>query len=102
MRGLKILLLVILIPVLLIGGLILAIPYLANGDAYGGKIVQQVEAAVGRKVTVGQIKLSVIPLAVRVDQLAACDNPPIGTSGHHTIEFFPRHMEPIGARQSKT
>src|SRR5258708_858519 len=85
MRALKITLLIVMIPVLLIGALILAIPHLVNVDSYGGKVVAEVEHSIGRKITVGQIKLSLFPLALRVQDLAVSEDPAFGSGNFATM-----------------
>ncbi len=85
-RTLKIVLAVILVPVLLIGGLVLAIPYLVNVDTYRGKIQEKAEASLGRKVTIGQIRLSIFPLALRVEKLGVGEDPAFGAGDFATVD----------------
>ncbi len=86
MRALKITLLGGLVLVVVIGALLLAIPYFVNVDSYGAKIVQQAEASIGRKITVGEIKLSLLPLAVRIKKLGVSEDPAFGSGDFATMD----------------
>src|SRR5258708_2051399 len=86
MRALKIALLGVVVLVVVTGALLLAIPYFVNVDSYGAKIVQQAEASIGRKITVGEIKLSLLPLAVRIKKLGVSEDPAFGSGDFVTMD----------------
>ncbi len=85
-RSVKIIVAVVVIPLVLIAGLLFAIPYFVNVDAFGSKIVQQIEAALGRKVTVGAIHLSLMPPSVVIEKLAIGEDPKFGAGDFATVD----------------
>src|SRR5258708_5492941 len=91
-RSIKILLAVIVIPLVLIAGLLFTIPYFVNVDAFGSRIVAEIQKTVGRKVTVGAIHLSLMPPSVVVEKVAVGEDPKFGTGDFATVDKLKVHV----------
>jgi uncharacterized protein involved in outer membrane biogenesis len=85
-RVLKIILLAVVLPIALILGLLLAIPYIVSLDSFGPKIVERLEPALGRKVHLEHIHLSVLPLSLIVSKLGISEDPAFGKGDFATVE----------------
>jgi len=85
-RSLKIILGVIIAIFVLLAGVAFAIPYVVNVDSYRDKIVDRAQAALGRKVSVEQIRLSVFPLAIRADKFAVGEDPAFGSGDFASVD----------------
>src|ERR1041384_3389055 len=68
---------------LIIAGVVVAVtlivliplPLLIDADKYRGQVEEQASAALGRKVTIGKLKLSIFSGGVTASQLAVADDP---------------------------
>src|ERR1022692_882936 len=78
-RIVNILLLAVVLPLALILGLLLAVPYFVTLDSFGPRVAARLEPALGRKVHMGHIHLSVLPLELIVDQVGISEDPAFGT-----------------------
>jgi uncharacterized protein involved in outer membrane biogenesis len=85
-RSIKIIVATVVVPLVLVAGLLFAIPYFVNVDAFGGKVVQQIEATLGRKVTVGAIHLSLMPPSLVIEKLAISEDPKFGSGDFATVD----------------
>ncbi|HEU5450488.1 MAG TPA: AsmA family protein [Terriglobales bacterium] len=76
MRKLAIVIAVIIVVVIVA---LLAIPKFVNINTYHAEIQKQLQQALGRPVTFGDMHLSLLPLRVRMDNLAIGEDPGFGT-----------------------
>ncbi len=69
----------LLLPVLIVLGvlvvIIVAIPFLVNANAFRPAIQSQLQASLGRQVTIGGLRLSLLAGAVTADNIAISDDP---------------------------
>ena len=93
-RPAKIVLGVVLLAIVLVAGLIVALPSIVNVDAVGAKVVDRIQVALGRRVTVGQIHLSLFPPSLVVEKLAIGEDPKFGKGQfkNNRIPLTPQHM----------
>src|SRR5207302_5991827 len=75
----------ILILILLV--VAIALPFLVNVNSFRPTIETQASSALGRKVTIGNLKLSILSGSVSADDLAIADDP---RSEEHTSELQSR------------
>jgi AsmA protein len=68
----------ILILILLV--VAIALPFLVNVNSFRPTIESQASSALGRKVTIGNLKLSILTGSVSADDLAISDDPAFGKS----------------------
>src|SRR5947199_7856244 len=66
----------ILILILLV--VAIALPFLVNVNSFRPTIESQASSALGRKVTIGNLKLSILTGSVSADDLAIADDPAFG------------------------
>jgi uncharacterized protein involved in outer membrane biogenesis len=85
-RVLKIIALLVVLLVVLIAGLLFVIPYLVNVNGFGPKIVERLEPALGRKVHLGSIRLSLLPLSLVVHKVSISEDPDFGKGDFATVE----------------
>src|SRR5580693_6937817 len=85
-RILKIILLAVVLPLALLVGLLLAVPYFVTLDSFGSKVTERLEPALGRKVHMGHIHLSLLPLSLIVDKLGISEDPAFGTGDFATMD----------------
>ncbi|HSE48133.1 MAG TPA: AsmA family protein [Terriglobales bacterium] len=64
--------------VLLVVGAAVALPYVIDVNRYHGRIQAEIEKRVGRKVTLGPMKLSLLPFAIRVQGTTIAEDPSFG------------------------
>lgn len=77
------LLIAVMVVVLLIVGLAVALPFFINVKQYRGQIQAELQNRLDRPVQLGNMSLSVIPLAVKVDNVTIGDDP----SFHSNVAF---------------
>jgi AsmA protein len=71
----------ILIIALVVVVMALVLPSVINVNRYHGRIQSELQTRLGRQVTLGQLRLSLIPLAIRVDNAVIREDPAFQT-GH--------------------
>src|SRR2546423_8209645 len=54
---------------------IFAVPALVDVNSYRGRIQSELQSRLGRPVTLGQLHLSLLPLAFRADNVAVAEDP---------------------------
>ena len=59
--------------------ILVALPLLINFNSFRPKIESELEAALGRQVTVGNLRLSILSGSVVADKIAIADDPAFGT-----------------------
>jgi len=64
---------------------VIAIPRLLDVEHYRGRIQSELEQRLGRQVTLGRMRLSVIPLAFRAESAAIAEDPRFGPGNFATI-----------------
>lgn len=64
--------------VALVAGAVLALPYLIDVNRYHDKIQAEVQKRVGRQVSLGTMKLSLLPFAIRVQSATIAEDPSFG------------------------
>src|SRR4051794_13807511 len=84
MRKLGIALAIIIALVIVV---IVAIPIVVDVNHYHGLVQSQLEKALGRPVTFGDMHLSMTPPSVRLDNLVIAEDPQFGTSSFATARF---------------
>src|SRR5437763_836824 len=72
MRKLAIAVIVIILLIVIAG---LALPHLIDVNQYRGQVQAQVQKQLNRPVQLGEMSLSVFPLAVRVNNVSIADDP---------------------------
>ena len=70
----------ILIPIALIVLIVLALPFIIDVNRYRGQIESTVSERIGRKVSVGPMQLSIVPLGARIRDLSIAEDPALATS----------------------
>ena len=71
----------VLVAVVLIGGLLFAIPALTNVDRYRSDLIAYLKQKTGKDIEIGQLALSLSPLSIRVDGFGA-KNPRLFPRGY--------------------
>jgi uncharacterized protein involved in outer membrane biogenesis len=84
--------LAVALPLALIVGLLLAIPYVVNVNSFGPKIVDRLEPALGRKVRLEHIRLSLLPPSLVAEQLGISEDPAFGQGDFATMEALRVHI----------
>ncbi len=69
------LLIAVVVVVLLVVVLVVALPFFINVNQYRGQIQAELQNRLNRPVQLGNMSLSVIPLAVKVDNVTIGDDP---------------------------
>jgi uncharacterized protein involved in outer membrane biogenesis len=69
----------ILVPIALLAIIVLALPVIVDVNRYRGQIESTVSERIGRKVSVGPMKLSLMPLGVRINDLSIAEDPALAT-----------------------
>jgi AsmA protein len=90
----------ILILILLV--VAIALPFLVNVNSFRPTIETQVSSALGRKVTIGNLKLSILTGSVSADDLAIADDPAFGKSPFVTAKALNVGVEVIPLVLNKT
>src|SRR5262245_26263447 len=71
---------VVLVIVVLIVAVVLAIPYLVDVNRYHDRIQTELQQRLGRPVSLGQMHLRMLPLAIRVESPVIGEDPRFGSS----------------------
>ncbi|GEM_PF-6673008 len=95
-RIVKILLLAVVLPLLVIVGLLLAVPYLVNVDGYAPHIAARLEPALGRKVRLGHIRLSLLPLSLVAEKVGVSEDPAFGSGDFVTMDALRIEVSLVG------
>ena len=66
--------------VAVLGGAVLALPLLLDANQFRGVVQSQLEAALGRKVALGNMSVKLFPARLRVDDFAIADDPAFSAS----------------------
>jgi AsmA protein len=90
----------ILILILLV--VAIALPFLVNVNSFRPTIETQASSALGRKVTIGNLKLSILTGSVSADDLAIADDPAFGKSPFVTAKALNVGVEVIPLVLNKT
>src|SRR6266480_4651821 len=90
----------ILILILLV--VAIALPFLVNVNSFRPTIESQASSALGRKVTIGNLKLSILTGSVSADDLAIADDPAFGKSPFVTAKGLNVGVEVIPLVFNKT
>ncbi len=90
----------ILILILLV--VAIALPFLVNVNSFRPTIESQASSALGRKVTIGNLKLSILTGSVSADDLAIADDPAFGKSPFVTAKALNVGVEVIPLVLNKT
>ena len=69
----------ILIPIALLAVIVLALPFIVDVNRYRGQLESTVSERIGRKVSVGPMQLSIVPLGVRIRDLTIAEDPTLAT-----------------------
>jgi AsmA protein len=90
----------ILILILLV--VAIALPFLVNVNSFRPTIETQASSALGRKVTIGNLKLSILTGSVSADDLAIAEDPAFGKSPFVTAKALNVGVEVIPLVLNKT
>src|SRR5947209_16510199 len=90
----------ILILILLV--VAIALPFLVNVNSFRPTIETQASSALGRKVTIGNLKLSILTGSVSADDLAIADDPAFGKAPFVTAKGLNVGVEVIPLVFNKT
>src|SRR3989449_3821906 len=90
----------ILVLILLV--VAIALPFLVNVNSFRPTIETQASSALGRKVTIGNLKLSILTGSVSADDLAIADDPAFGKSPFVTAKALNVGVEVIPLVLNKT
>ncbi|MBL8215266.1 MAG: AsmA family protein [Bryobacterales bacterium] len=63
-----------------LGGAVLGLPLLLDANQFRGVVQSQLEAALGRKVSLGNMSIKLFPARLRVDDFAIADDPAFSAS----------------------
>ncbi len=85
MRKLVIALIVLIV---LIVAVIVAVPLVVDVNRYHGLVQSQLEKALGRPVTFGQMHLSMTPPAVRLDNVVIAEDPQFGSGNFAQAHYI--------------
>ena len=77
------LIIAIVVLVVLVAALVLVLPHIVDVNQYRGQIQAELQNRLNRSVQLGNMSLSVIPLAVEIDQVSIGDDP----SFHSNLPF---------------
>ncbi len=69
------LIIAIVVLVVLVAALVLVLPHIVDVNQYRGQIQAELQNRLNRSVQLGNMSLSVIPLAVEIDQVSIGDDP---------------------------
>jgi AsmA protein len=90
----------ILILILLV--VVIALPFIVNVNSFRPTIESQASSALGRKVTIGNLKLSILTGSVSADDLSIADDPAFGKAPFVTAKALNVGVEVIPLVMNKT
>jgi AsmA protein len=68
------------IVIILIGGALLALPFLLNADKFKPQVEQKISDVLGRATTIGDLRLALLSGGIAADNIAIADDPAYGKS----------------------
>jgi AsmA protein len=84
---------IILVVVVVVLGGVLAVPFLINVNIYRGVIEAQMNKSINRKVTLNDLRLSLLPIAIESKDVRISDDPSFRSDDFVTIESFRLHLD---------
>ncbi len=92
---------VALVIVVLLGGLVLAAPFFLDVNRYRGAIQTRLSKAIGREVTLADLRLSFFPMALESKDVRIADDPAFRKGDFVSVQSFRIHVNfwPLLRRQ---